>query len=102
MTGTRSPKAAASLALSAYLDGFEPIEPQLAARNPDLLHKVEAAMGAYRALISRMAPPEELQERAKEIEGLFNESAAVLQHRSRSRIRALPRPATDVAQHIWW
>ena len=75
-------KAAASLALSAYLDGFEPIEPQLAARNPDLLHKVEAAMGAYRSLISRMAPPEELQERAKTIEDLFNQSAAVLQHRS--------------------
>ena len=73
-------KGAARLALSAYLDGFEPIEPQLAARDPELLRKVESAMGAYRALIARQAPPEELRERARAIEDLFNASAAALQH----------------------
>ena len=75
-------QGAARLALSAYLDGFEPIEPQLAARDPELLRQVEASMGAYRALISRQAPPEELQERAGTIEDLFNASAAALQRTS--------------------
>lgn len=73
---------AGQLALAAYLDGFEPIEPQLAARDPGLLRKVEAAMGAYRGLINRQAPPGELRERARIIEDLFNASAAALQHRS--------------------
>ncbi|HEY4367065.1 MAG TPA: cytochrome c/FTR1 family iron permease [Steroidobacteraceae bacterium] len=76
------PKAAGRLALSAYLDGFEPIEPQLTARDPQLLAKVETAMGTYRGLINRMAPPEELQEHAKTIEKLFNASAAALEHKS--------------------
>lgn len=71
--------AAERLALSAYLDGFEPIEPQLSARNPDLLAQVEAAMGKYRALINRGASPPELQEQAREISGLFDASAATLQ-----------------------
>src|SRR3546814_16546914 len=35
--GRGAQKAAKSAALSAYLDGFEPVEPQLATRAPDLL-----------------------------------------------------------------
>ena len=46
-------KAGASrLALSAYLDGFEPLEPGLAARNRTLLNEVESAMLAYRAAVA--------------------------------------------------
>ena len=46
-------KASASrLALSAYLDGFEPVEPALAVRNKSLLAAIEKDMGAYRAAIS--------------------------------------------------
>lgn len=44
--------AATRLALSAYLDGFEPLEPALAARNKSLLTEVESAMLAYRAAIA--------------------------------------------------
>ena len=40
---------ATRLALSAYLDGFEPIEPALAARDRALFEKIEAGMMAYRA-----------------------------------------------------
>ena len=43
---------AARLALSAYLDGFEPVEPALAVRNRSLLAAIEKDMGAYRAAIS--------------------------------------------------
>jgi len=44
-------RQAMRLALSAYLDGFEPVEPTLATRNAALLGEVEAAMGAYRNAI---------------------------------------------------
>jgi high-affinity iron transporter len=40
---------ATKLALSAYLDGFEPVEPALATRNRPLFEKIEAAMVSYRA-----------------------------------------------------
>jgi len=42
---------AARLALSAYLDGIEPIEPALAARNEKLRVQVETRMAQYRAAI---------------------------------------------------
>lgn len=48
-TGNRS--EATRLALSAYLDGFEPLEPALRARNKSLLSEVEKAMLDYRAAI---------------------------------------------------
>lgn len=40
-----------NLALSAYLDGFEPLEPTLRTRDSGLLERIEAAMGAYRSAI---------------------------------------------------
>lgn len=39
---------ASRLALSAYLDGFEPVEPALAAKNKPLFEEIESLMGAYR------------------------------------------------------
>lgn len=46
-------KAGASrLAISAYLDGFEPVEPALAAKNKALFKEIENTMGAYRAALS--------------------------------------------------
>lgn len=42
---------AARLALSAYLDGIEPIEPALAARNENLRAQVETHMGQYRTAV---------------------------------------------------
>ena len=47
----RDLSAATRLALSAYLDGFEPLEPSLSVRNKPLLVEVETAMLAYRAAI---------------------------------------------------
>lgn len=69
--------AARQLALSAYLDGFEPLEPLLATHG-DLLGGVEGAMNAYRAAIARGAPAEESTARAADITRLFDEVEAVL------------------------
>lgn len=44
--------AATKLGLSAYLDGFEPIEPMVGARNKSLLIAVESAMLAYRSAVA--------------------------------------------------
>ena len=41
-------RLASQLALSAYLDGFEPVEPALAAKNQALFHDIEKTMGLYR------------------------------------------------------
>ncbi|MBS0352367.1 MAG: FTR1 family protein [Proteobacteria bacterium] len=41
-------RLASQLALSAYLDGFEPVEPALAAKNQALFHVIEKTMGLYR------------------------------------------------------
>ena len=57
-------KAAASrLALSAYLDGFEPVEPALAVRNKPLFTAIEKDMGTYRAAIAsgRLEPAREAE-----------------------------------------
>jgi high-affinity iron transporter len=45
--------AATTLGLSAYLDGFEPIEPVVGARNKSLLLAVENAMLAYRSAVAK-------------------------------------------------
>ena len=45
--------AATRLGLSAYLDGFEPIEPMVGARNKSLLLAVESAMLAYRSAVAK-------------------------------------------------
>ncbi|WP_156894807.1 cytochrome c/FTR1 family iron permease [Janthinobacterium sp. 1_2014MBL_MicDiv] len=44
---------ATRLGLSAYLDGFEPIEPMVGARNKSLLLAVENAMLAYRSAVAK-------------------------------------------------
>lgn len=44
---------ASRLALSAYLDGFEPLEPTLSARDRSLLRAVEAAMIGFRSSLAR-------------------------------------------------
>ena len=45
-----------SLALAAYLDGFEPVEPTLAPATPSLLAEVEKGMGELRAAIADGKP----------------------------------------------
>jgi high-affinity iron transporter len=43
---------ASRLALSAYLDGFEPVEPALGAKNPALFDQIEKAMGTFRTAVA--------------------------------------------------
>jgi high-affinity iron transporter len=66
------------LALAAYLDGFEPIEPMLNARNPALLAKVEQAMGELRASIAANRDASEINTQIAAIEALFDEAEATL------------------------
>jgi high-affinity iron transporter len=66
------------LALSAYLDGFEPIEPMLGARSPALLSEVEQGMGELRAGIARDDPPSEVSAKITVMNGLFDEVEQVL------------------------
>ena len=62
---------AQKLALSAYLDGFEPVEPILSARNPDLMHAIESGMGDFRAAIGQGASLDEIQSKAQALDGQF-------------------------------
>ncbi|HEX7886039.1 MAG TPA: cytochrome c/FTR1 family iron permease [Phenylobacterium sp.] len=71
-------KRAEELALSAYLDGFEPVEPLLRARDGALMARVEGAMGELRASLNRGAPPAEVAARVRGLEALFDESARAL------------------------
>ena len=50
--------AATRLALSAYLDGFEPLEPALKARDAALMSEIETAMGNYRSKVATGTIPE--------------------------------------------
>lgn len=70
---------AVDLALSAYLDGFEPFEPALAMRDAELLAQIERSMGALRAAIGRGAPTSEVQIQADELSGLFDQADGVLE-----------------------
>lgn len=62
--------AATRLGLSAYLDGFEPVEPALGARNQALLTEVENAMLSFRAAVTRGAQPE-AETAVVRLDGLF-------------------------------
>ena len=66
------------LALAAYLDGFEPVEPMLSARNPTLLARVEREMGQLRSDIAANRDPSEVGAQASKIQGLFDEAEAAL------------------------
>ena len=72
--------APSELALAAYLDGFEPVEALLAARDGGLVAEVERAMGGLRAAIGRGAPADDVAQRLSGPKRLFD--------RGRSRARA--------------
>lgn len=71
-------RGAQELALSAYLDGFEPIEPTLGARDRALLTRVETAMGAFRASISVGTPASDLRAQAERINALLDAAERAL------------------------
>lgn len=84
---TRGDRATATdLALSAYLDGFEPIEPLLSARAAGLMRRIESAMADLRAAIGRRAPPDEVRARADELTRLFAEAETALQPETASPV----------------
>jgi len=65
------------MALSAYLDGIEPIEPQLNARDGALRMQLETAMGAYRTALSHHAPPASVAAQATQVNSLLDQAQAV-------------------------
>lgn len=70
---------ARALALSAYLDGVEPVEPTLAARDRPLMREIEAAMGQFRTQVGRGASNAELTTQASLITSLFDRAELILQ-----------------------
>ena len=66
------------LALAAYLDGFEPVEPMLSARNASLLSEVEQQMGGLRASIAADRDPSKVAAQIAAIQSLFDEVEATL------------------------
>ena len=69
---------AAELALASYLDGFEPVEAVLGARDGGLVAEVEREMGGLRAAIGRGAPAQDVSERAERLQALFTRADAAL------------------------
>jgi high-affinity iron transporter len=69
---------AAELALAAYLDGFEPVEALLRARDGGLVAEVETGMGGLRAAIGRGAPADQVAERVAGLKALFDRAEAAL------------------------
>ncbi|WP_313920738.1 FTR1 family protein [Tahibacter sp.] len=72
------PARATALALSAYLDGFEPVEPSLALHDRALLDRVEHAMGEYRARIARGAPVADIAAQADVLRTLIDSADTAL------------------------
>jgi len=69
---------AKDLALAAYLDGFEPVEGVLGARDGSLVSRVETAMGELRSAIGAGKPAAGVRARINSLNALFDESEAAL------------------------
>lgn len=69
---------AGELALAAYLDGFEPVEAVLNAREGGLVAEVEREMGGLRAAIGRGAPVADVSARVERLQALFSRAEAAL------------------------
>ncbi|HEV2867456.1 MAG TPA: FTR1 family protein [Allosphingosinicella sp.] len=76
--GRGDPHGAGELALAAYLDGFEPVEALLGARDAGLVAEVEREMGGLRAAIGRNAPPADVAARADRLQTLFDRAETAL------------------------
>jgi high-affinity iron transporter len=69
---------AQEVAVAAYLDGFEPVEPALAARDRALLTSIEAAMSDYRASLAGRAPVDQVRAKAEAIDSLLDRANQAL------------------------
>ena len=74
------------LALSAYLDGFEPVEAVLATRDGQLMGRVEEAMAGFRQAILRGEDAPALRQRLTAIEQLLGQAEAALAPEAASEI----------------
>ncbi|WP_230279359.1 cytochrome c/FTR1 family iron permease [Croceicoccus sp. Ery15] len=77
---------ARQLALSAYLEGFEPLEALLATRDGGLMREVEQALGQFRAGIESGANPSELQQLRARIDSLLARAEGALAPEAASEI----------------
>ncbi len=82
------------LALSAYLDGFEPLEPVLSARDSKLLGSVETGMSGYRAALQRREDVGELVRRAADLDHLLEAAEVSLADGASSQMASFLGAAT--------
>ena len=71
-------QAAQTLAVSAYLDGFELVEASLDAVDRRLRMAVEAEMMRYRAMIKNQEPTAAVEAQGNRVQGLLAEAATLL------------------------
>lgn len=69
---------ARELALSAYLDGVEPVEARLDARDSALRSRIETAMGAYRTALSDDRAHDDALAQAGTVDGLLAQAERLL------------------------
>src|SRR5690606_6489494 len=73
-------KDATRLALSAYLDGVEPVEPLLSARNSALRSQIELAMGAYRTSLTRNSSHASVRDQAEQVDRMLSEAQSLTEN----------------------
>ena len=83
-------RRANELALSAYLDGFEPLEAVLSTRDGDLMLEVEQALSGFRSSINSGARPADLRSQLTEIDPLLDRAESAL----------APEAATDISTFL--
>jgi high-affinity iron transporter len=71
-------KRATDLALASYLDGVEPFEQALAARDEGLKSKIEVDMGSFRSMLASKAPVDQIDQQADRLTGLFTDAERTL------------------------
>ncbi len=71
-------EGATNLALSAYLDGFEPVEPILTARDNALMVRIEGGMAALRSSIAGGASLATVREKAGTLDALFGDAESAM------------------------
>ena len=79
-------RRAGELALSAYLDGFEPVEGVLAVRDGALMARVEQAMAGFRSAIAGGESRAALGQRLAATEALLDQAEAALAPEAESQV----------------
>lgn len=87
-------RRAGELALSAYLDGFEPIEPALSAGDRTLMERIEGLMGEYRAAVDGGETADALSDRVQVLDGLLDDAQAALSPDAASELSTFLGAAT--------